>query len=199
VTTDFARGVEAACFAMQTHEAIDVVAAKWGGNGDAMVALAEHVMQTVVPRPAPDLAGVSEADVERHYQTFRAIYRRDDLESRQRKGIRAVVAAVRTEASPPVDLSALRRPVPPQGYDELLGSLSALDRREMWAAGACDELRVVVSRLRIFMSSCDLAGWPRDPTPAEAVGAARLPAYEGGPLHAPTSPGAAWTAKDPNQ
>jgi hypothetical protein len=85
----------------------------------------------------------------------------------------ALVGALRDRT--PVDLSAMRRSAPPQGYDELLRALSALDRREMWAAGASDELRAVISRLRIFLSSCDLADWPRNTTPAEAVGAVPWP------------------------
>lgn len=43
----FEAGVEAACAALLTHDAIDVLAAHWGGSGDAMTALAEHVRATV--------------------------------------------------------------------------------------------------------------------------------------------------------
>lgn len=42
-------GVEAAIAAMRTHDAIDVVAAHWGGSGDAMNALANHVRRAVKP------------------------------------------------------------------------------------------------------------------------------------------------------
>lgn len=40
-------GVEAAIAAMQTHDAIDVLAEHWGGRGDAMGALAQHVRRVV--------------------------------------------------------------------------------------------------------------------------------------------------------
>ena len=43
----FEAGVEAAIAAMQTHDAIDVVAEHWGGRGDAMKALGEHVRRAV--------------------------------------------------------------------------------------------------------------------------------------------------------
>jgi hypothetical protein len=120
---------------------------------------------------SPNHSAKAAADAARKMREENARLRSEVNDYRQR----CESLTLRAEATPPVDLSALRRSAPPQGYDELLRALSALDRREMWAAGACDELRDVVSRLRIFLSSCDLADWPRNTAQSEAVGAVPWP------------------------
>jgi hypothetical protein len=158
MTTDFTRGVEAAA-SMAEH---------WAAEHDGCDAplvlrdLADRMRKVLVDSapPAPDLVGVSEADVERYVDLYRSIVcaeldRLSDVAPvsapiRCRDaGIRAVVAAVRAEATPPVDLSALGEAV----------------RTYRRSADLDDMGRVVEAALALV----------EDTTPVEAVGAAVMP------------------------